>query len=74
MAPAARTRSLNLATACQRTDNGHGWQPVGNMHLNLNRNGLNSAKRHCLDAGMHAACPILTDGHDGQVAAVPQVS
>ena len=44
-----------------KPDNGHGRKAVGNMDLNFDRNGVDAAERHRLDAGMHGAHPVFLD-------------
>ena len=55
--PFARLRHCLVGKA----DNGHGRKAVGNMNLNFNRNGIDAAKRHRFDAGMHGAHPVFLD-------------
>ena len=42
-----------------QSDNGHRRKAVGKMNLHLDRNGIDAAKGHRLDAGMHGGIPVL---------------
>ena len=44
-----------------KSDNGHRRKTVGDMDLHLDRNGVDAAKGHRLDAGMHLRNPVLLD-------------
>ena len=44
-----------------KPDNGHRRKTIGNMDLHLDRYGVDAAKGHRLDAGMHWRNPVLLD-------------
>ena len=44
-----------------KSDNGHCRETVGDMDLHLDRNGVDAAKGHRLDTGMHLRNPVLLD-------------